>query len=340
VVKQDPVPLNRAKLETVPDTIRLDPKAPRMSRSALAAAAPRRKTTPERDLSTPDVQAQILPAQPEVAITTRAMETIHPRTQPLQESTPKKEISPAESRPELQPLSWKRQQPPPELEPLPPLEQKRVHQSLMGKADPRKLKSRALAMGRYGHDTPRTYHGLALNRRKVIFCLDASSSMEWNNRFVDARQELLRLLDTLDESVEFNIIVFSGKVRIWSRDGVQKGTPDNIQSAKRFVTKARIGQDGTNTASALSTALADRAVESIYFLSDGEPTVGHPVDPDEILDLVLRKKRDRNITIHTIAYVKGEPPPRWRNQTKPKRELIRLMRRLAEQNNGNYVVFE
>ena len=46
------------------------------------------------------------------------------------------------------------------------------------------------------------------------------------------------------------------------------------------------------------------------------------------------------MAIHTIAYIKGDPPRSYRNQVPPKDELIFLMRGLAEENNGNFVVFD
>jgi len=155
-----------------------------------------------------------------------------------------------------------------------------------------------------------------------------------------ARQELLRLLDTLDESVEFNIIAFSGRMIIWNRDGLQAGTPDNLASAKRFVRRTRTASDGTNTVGALSLALEDDKVKSIYFLSDGHPTVGFTTENEEILGHVNRQQEGRGVIINTIAYIKGDPPRGWRDQVPPKQTLIELMQRLAEQNDGNYVVFD
>jgi len=196
------------------------------------------------------------------------------------------------------------------------------------------------ALNRYAHGTPRTYHGLEMKSQSVVFCLDMSASMEWNNRIGDARQELIRLLDTLDEEVKFNIIVFSGRVRAWNSYGVQPGTTKNINSAKRFVRNSRIAMDGTNTVEALMAALADDIVESIYFLSDGHPTVGFTTNSERILKTVKEHQQNRGVVIHTIAYVKGDPPREYRGEVPPKAELVDLMKRLADQNSGNFVLFE
>lgn len=195
-------------------------------------------------------------------------------------------------------------------------------------------------MARFEHDEPRTYHGLEMKSRKVIFCLDVSASMEWNDRIGDARQELLRLIDTLNDSVSFNIITFSGEVSTWNRRGVQPGTMENLSSAKRFVERARIASDGTNTVGALTEALSDEEVQSIYFLSDGHPTSGFTTESNAILRRVRELQNGRKVAIHTIAYIKGDPPRQWRNRVPPKERLIDLMTRLADQNNGRCVVFD
>lgn len=197
-------------------------------------------------------------------------------------------------------------------------------------------------VARFEHDTPPTYHGLEMRSRRVVFCLDVSSSMEWNNRIGEARDELLRLLDTLDESVKFNIITFSGRVRVWDRRGMRFGSQENVESAKRFVRKARIASDGTNTVDALMAALSDKEVESIFFLSDGHPTAGPTTDNDEILFRVRTQQYNHKpmVKIHTIAYIKGDPPRQWRHRVPPKDNLIDLMTRLAEENQGNCVVFD
>jgi hypothetical protein len=42
-------------------------------------------------------------------------------------------------------------------------------------------------------------------------------------------------------------------------------------------------------------------VDTIFFLSDGRPTVGEFVDPDDILREVLAANELRKVKIHTIA---------------------------------------
>lgn len=310
-----------------------EPAVAHLSRHTLPETTPRLEPV-ETAKVPPPLRRQEPPA-------VKSLETLARKQKPQSKSSSAKQLLPLEDADKGRPLplAFPQDSPPLEMAFKPDeKEEKSVVAAL--ELPPREESALEREITQYEHDEPRTYHGLEMKARKVVFCLDVSSSMEWNNRIGEAREELLRLLDTLDESIEFNIVSFSGRVRIWNRSGVQVGTPENIESAKRFVRRARIASDGTNTVSALTMALSDEDVECIYFLSDGHPTVGYTTDNDEILDAVRKQKGDRDVVIHTIAYIKGLPPPQWRREVPPKRVLIDLMQRLAEQNNGNYVVFD
>jgi hypothetical protein len=224
--------------------------------------------------------------------------------------------------------------------PVPEIIAKPSLNSALNPPEPMRFEESLPLIKPYAHDAPPTYFGIEIVHRKIIFCLDVSGSMEWNNRIEDARQELLRLLDSLDERVEFNILTFSGRVRIWNRRGVQPANAENLESAKRFVRRARIASDGTNTVDALTAALSHEDAESVYLLSDGHPTVGFTTDSRRILRHVKELQRNRGVIIHTIAYIKGDPPREWRDRVPPKSRLIYLMEQLAEQNGGHSVVFD
>ncbi|HEX9792950.1 MAG TPA: HEAT repeat domain-containing protein [Planctomycetota bacterium] len=152
------------------------------------------------------------------------------------------------------------------------------------------------------------------------------------------KEELARTIEELGGDVDFNIYAFAGKVYQW-RNGLATGNSLNRRSASNFVRKLKaIGgassgalasagltgsagtDDGrTNTYAGLLAALGielDRAgeavtpsssegvrspVDTIFFLSDGRPSIGQLVDPDDILESITELNRFRRITIHTIA---------------------------------------
>ncbi len=170
------------------------------------------------------------------------------------------------------------------------------------------------------------------------------------------KTELARTLDRLDRYVNFNVIAFATKVDPWKRDRLVPATVLNKSSAKDWVKglyaiggaskedlasvglfgSANLDMGKTNTYGAIMTAMGidpkkgpqtgdkdyKTEVDTIFFLSDGRPTVGEFVDPDDILREIKAANELRKITIHTIALGEFQKD---------------FMRRMAEENNGVFV---
>jgi len=152
------------------------------------------------------------------------------------------------------------------------------------------------------------------------------------------KTELIRTLENLDGNTYFNILAFATQVKSWKK-GLVQGNILNRQSAISWVASLKpIGATGpgdiamaglggdaglalgkTNSMGALMTAfgLPDDQIpdartlektgkprddlDTIFFLSDGQPTTGVFVDRDDILREVRKANRYRKIVIHTIA---------------------------------------
>jgi len=147
----------------------------------------------------------------------------------------------------------------------------------------------------------------------------------------------------LPEDAKFNLIIFSTNVERW-RKGLVKATPRNKKSALEFVKKIE-PRALTNLYGALETAFKDRKVDTIYLLSDGNPTVGTTINLDEILAAVRRWNKGRNVTINTVALLVGKygppnPNPGRRPAPAEDRErLLRFLKQLAKENGGVCRVF-
>ncbi len=178
------------------------------------------------------------------------------------------------------------------------------------------------------------YYGFAVRSSHAVFVLDVSKSMGWNGRLDGARKELVQVLERLPARTRFTIISFSDAAPSWS-EKLLAATPDVVRRAVHFVERLEpVG--GTNSFEALRAAFAEEEVDSIYFLSDGHPSVGAIVDPDEILAQVRELNRWRRVRIHTIALLKGEPPPMFAD-LEDQAAAESFMRRLAEENDGRFV---
>jgi HEAT repeat protein len=166
------------------------------------------------------------------------------------------------------------------------------------------------------------------------------------------KTELARTIEKLEPFVRFNVISFATDVDSWRKD-LAPANPLNKRAAADWVRKlqpiggnskedlAQVGlvqsanlEGGrTNTYGALMRAFGvdprkgieqgyQSEVDTIFFLSDGRPTVGDLIDPDDILAAVARVNDLRKVVLHTIAI--GE----FRKD---------FMRKLAEEHGGQFI---
>ncbi len=239
-------------------------------------------------------------------------------------------------------------------------------------------RKQAAAAAAYG-DAPQKYHNIETWSQNMVFCIDISGSM--NDKIVLApgteeaffkrynsrvkieivKQELIDLVAGLKPYVNFKIITFASRVKLWSKT-MWKATPGNRARAIKKLDSLTVtgagstggggGRSGgmgggrpgggnlqagrTNTFGALFAALkmpkAGRdkkgrlvrtKADTLFFLSDGMPTIGETTDPMEILKRVQRFNASRKIVIHTIGFDKANRA---------------FMMNLAKQNNGSYVL--
>ena len=81
---------------------------------------------------------------------------------------------------------------------------------------------------------------------------------------------------------------------------LKRGQKAGINKALRYVDKLE-ANGGTNLFDALELAFKDVDVDTIFVLSDGEPTAGSVRDPGSIRRLVASWNEQRQIRIHCIA---------------------------------------
>jgi len=166
------------------------------------------------------------------------------------------------------------------------------------------------------------------------------------------KTELARTIEVLESYVEFQIIAFATETRPWKKDLVGANVL-NKSSAQEFVKRlqplggnskgdlataglvgaANLEAGKTNTFSALSEALRLQSgsgtreayaleIDTVFFLSDGKPTVGTWIDTEDILREVRTGNALRKVVLHTIAIGRFDKT---------------FMRRLAEENGGVFV---
>jgi hypothetical protein len=152
------------------------------------------------------------------------------------------------------------------------------------------------------------------------------------SRMEIVKTELMRTIDRLEPYVRFNVISFATDVKPW-KDKLQQASITVKSSAKDWVkglyaiggaskedlasvgltSAASLDKGKTNTYGALKYALGVNDVrtadatytkveaDTVFFLSDGRPTVGDYVDPDDILREIKALNDLRRVVLHTIA---------------------------------------
>jgi hypothetical protein len=166
------------------------------------------------------------------------------------------------------------------------------------------------------------------------------------------KTELARTIERLEPYVKFNIVAFGTEVKPWKKDLVPAnalnkqagisyanglkplgGSSNEDLASVGLVGSANLEAGKTNTWGALSWALGlagrgtkdknyEVAVDTVFFLSDGRPSHGDYVDPEDILREVRAANQLRKVVLHTIAIGEFQKD---------------FMKRLAEENGGVFV---
>ncbi len=155
------------------------------------------------------------------------------------------------------------------------------------------------------------FFGIRIESHRVLFIIDVSGSMNEpvRMRYVDepgesrmevAKRELAKAIKALDDNALFNIAPFSGGVESWSDEGIATSKKATREDALEYVSRLGAG-GGTNLYGSLEFGFQDLDVDTIFVLSDGEPSVGDIIDPQLIREAVLEMNSTRNVVINTIA---------------------------------------
>ncbi len=197
----------------------------------------------------------------------------------------------------------------------------------------------------------------------VVFVIDVSGSMEEPfagrgptsagarpiTKLQAAKRELSAALDALAPDATFNIVLFSEQVHAWREDLV-RADPVHKAEARRFINRQK-PRTSTNLWGGLDRALGirsvtlgaryARSVDELFLLSDGAPSSGSIVDPEQILMTVTQTNAVSSVRINTVfldSTAAPAPMPQGLQPAMPGwMPPAELMRKLAEANGGRAV---
>ncbi|MBI4881325.1 MAG: HEAT repeat domain-containing protein [Planctomycetes bacterium] len=141
------------------------------------------------------------------------------------------------------------------------------------------------------------FYGIAVDSERVVFVLDVSGSMQGEKLLV-LKQELGNVIEHLPEAALFNMIFFESQARCW-RERMERLTKKNRVAALDAV-RYLDAEGGTNLWGAMQAALADERTDSIYLLSDGQPTVGEIIALPAICARLAERNRHQRVAIHVV----------------------------------------
>lgn len=183
-----------------------------------------------------------------------------------------------------------------------------------GKSDKRKPRARAL-----------TYYDIPVTSNAASFLVDVSGSMKTragtarDPKIEAAKKALEQVLKLCKDERNFNIVPFSGGTKPWQKD--LRPMNDRFRTQAIAFTRGLRAGGGTNIFAALRHAFDDQKVDTIYLLSDGNPSSGEITDTKRLAAAVASWNRERRIVIHTIAFGAHNA----------------FLKQLATENGGSYV---
>ena len=177
------------------------------------------------------------------------------------------------------------------------------------------------------------FYGVEVKTRHCLFILDVSGSMA-GERLAKLKEEIGNLLTALrnkPKDLRFGIIAFHNEVEpCLSGRGLLPNDPTNVRRASHFVEKMLAG-GGTAMVTTLQFAatkvLPGSDVDTIYFLSDGEPTDG---TPEDVMAVVKKIHEEFQVKFNTIAIGEAVPPAGGAGQPP------NLLEQMAKHTGGTY----
>lgn len=207
-------------------------------------------------------------------------------------------------------------------------------------------------------DQYQKFFDLDLESDRLLFVLDFSGSMaekvtlqakttgaSSGQETTKARlviEELKKIVMALPDGAAFNVIVFGDDVRVWrqqrdgkpqlvyiddeSRDDLLGSYLDNLRPAGATNLYGALAVALDFTGRGLHDKYYELGFDTVYIMSDGQPSWGEVIDTEEILAKVRQTNALRRLTLHTVTF--GD------------QNEMRFLKRLAEENGGRHIHVE
>ena len=152
-----------------------------------------------------------------------------------------------------------------------------------------------------------------------------------------ARAELAAVLRKLSPEIQFNVLVYANK-STWFRKAESPATPENVAAALAWAEKALAEPAGdTYLYEALDAAFTvDPQFDTIFLLTDGNPTAGRYWTTPSLLASVRAWNRHRRAAIQTIGLSLSSEDPGMPNLSEDLKVMSALLSALAAETSGEF----
>lgn len=168
--------------------------------------------------------------------------------------------------------------------------------------------------------TSARFFGVKIESHHVVFVVDISGSMAEQlesvkigdraaTRMEIVKQELVKTLGALDAASSFNMVTFNASIQKWKESSIamsDKARAEAIDWVEHLGSRG-----GTNIYDALAFAFIDSGVDTIFLLTDGEPSAGTVTDLGLIRQHIAGWNETRHIKIHCVAVGSDFPLLEW-----------------------------
>ena len=172
------------------------------------------------------------------------------------------------------------------------------------------------------------FFGVPVYAKRVVFVIDRSrsmaSSVDGVTRLEEAVKQLEKAVDELDRYAFFNVYAYNSDVLPFMSQLVQ-AEDDNKRAARNFAMRLTPTKKTACYDALYSGLMADANLEAMYFLSDGEPTIGRIVEMPAIVNSITAQNALQRTSIYTLGI-----DARGAHED--------FLRDLAKRNFGNFVM--
>ncbi|MEM9109652.1 MAG: hypothetical protein AAGC72_06475 [Planctomycetota bacterium] len=174
------------------------------------------------------------------------------------------------------------------------------------------------------------FYETAVISDRLVFTIDASKSVA-GDQLASLHQTMTELFTAFPDDLQFNLIDFGGHIRVLAKRRMMSGKISE-RALNLFINETELTY-GTWAFEAIEAAMDLPEVDTIHFLSDGQPWASQLNDWNRIRFILRLKCATVPITVNMLYF-----PPKGNPQQIAKTPLAKQMRDFSEETSGRFQV--